>query len=254
MATATHPGDTASLQARLEQPDTLAALHMLLDQLPELVTFTRMAAAFLQRGPELAENANDMIQLARTAADQNGQTLLPKLDWEQLRDKAQRTAEVLNALQEPLTDPETVNSLHTLIEHLPNLAQFVVAVDQLLRRGPEISDNLSDLFELFLRSGQGRDASGVTLRELASRLAEIAGSEQLKAILRSKALSPEAVGVVDEVASAMIEARDHVRREDIRVGAWGVLKAAGDPEVQRGLGFLIEIARNLGRTHHAEHA
>jgi len=62
----------------------------------------------------------------------------------------------------------------------------------------------------------------------------------------------EALGKLDiEAATSQVElvnkALKAVPEEAEPVGLLGLLGALGDPDVQRGLGFLVEFLRNLGR-------
>jgi len=64
----------------------------------------------------------------------------------------------------------------------------------------------------------------------------------LAALAESRLLDPAALAVLDRLAAAIAEpgaARP--------IGAWGLLRALRDPDVQRALGFLIEVAREVGR-------
>ena len=59
---------------------------------------------------------------------------------------------------------------------------------------------------------------------------------------------PETVQLLSDVSDAATEGVARARANDTRVtGAFAALKTLKDPEVQRGLGVLVEISRSLGR-------
>lgn len=64
----------------------------------------------------------------------------------------------------------------------------------------------------------------------------------LAALVESKLLEPSALAVISHLAAALAEPG-----EARPVGMWGLLRALRDPDVQRALGFLLAVARELGR-------
>lgn len=65
----------------------------------------------------------------------------------------------------------------------------------------------------------------------------------LKAILASDALAPEAIEVVSLAANALVETRTGGCRP---MGPLALLGALRDPQVQKGLGFLVAVGRSFG--------
>ena len=52
---------------------------------------------------------------------------------------------------------------------------------------------------------------------------------------------------MDGVADAVINARETTMKTNARVTPFGLFKALGDPDVQRGLALTIEMAKGVGR-------
>lgn len=65
----------------------------------------------------------------------------------------------------------------------------------------------------------------------------------LKVLLASGALDPEAIEVVSLAANALVETR---ARGCEPVGPLSLFGALRDPQVQKGLGFLVEVGRSFG--------
>gem|GEM_PF-2492619 len=65
----------------------------------------------------------------------------------------------------------------------------------------------------------------------------------LKAILASDALAPEAIEVVSSAANALVATRSRGCRP---MGAFALLGALRDPQIQKALGFLVEVGRSFG--------
>lgn len=64
----------------------------------------------------------------------------------------------------------------------------------------------------------------------------------LAALVESKMLEPSTLAVISRLAAALADTGD-VKP----VGMWGMMRALRDPDVQRAVGFLLAIARELGR-------
>jgi hypothetical protein len=78
------------------------------------------------------------------------------------------------------------------------------------------------------------------------RAVEVATSPRavngLAALVESKMLDAKALAVISRLADALAESGDAKP-----IGTWGLLRSLRDPDVQRALGFLVAIARDLGR-------
>ncbi|TVP44737.1 MAG: DUF1641 domain-containing protein [Gemmatimonadales bacterium] len=140
------------------------------------------------------------------------------------------------SLLERLSDEETLRGLETAL----NLA----------REAPGLVAMAADVFDE--ETGRLRD-NGIDPADALSRGARAAlefGAvvgrrevESIRTLLASQALAPEAIGVVSAAASALVKTRSEPAP---RVGAVGLVRALRDPEIQRALGFLLEVGRRFG--------
>ena len=152
-------------------------------------------------------------------------------------------SEVLRAR---LDDPEVAAALLTLLDNAEVLALVVQSFDGLLRRADVISSSVeTGLGDVRALADSVRFLVAPT-RKLAEEAPEIA--DAATALLESGMLNREVVNLLGQFASALIAGRAAAQRNRTTVsGIRGTLHVLKDPEVGRGLGLLIEVARALGR-------
>ncbi|MEM6926836.1 MAG: DUF1641 domain-containing protein [Myxococcota bacterium] len=146
-------------------------------------------------------------------------------------------------LFEKLADPDTMSSLHALVDALPKLVPVVdlattfrdttgmlfdmadAQVASLQQQGIDVEARVGQVLDLLAR---------LTEPEVHQHLLELAdAAPNLLAATRTGELFGRAM---DEVSGAP-------RRS---VGLWGLLGALSEPEVQRATGFAIDLARRVG--------
>lgn len=143
-----------------------------------------------------------------------------------------------------LTDPKKIDTLSHFINTLdimtPLLKQFEKVPDTLA----VIVDSFDELYKSAERSGidfelimkQGKDA--------AAKLNEILKSDELKALMNSGILNPNAVNIVAQAGCALAECKeDHPKK----MGIFGLIKELGNCDLQCALGFLISFGKRFGR-------
>lgn len=84
-----------------------------------------------------------------------------------------------------------------------------------------------------------RMRSMVRALEVATAPRAVAG---LASLVESKLLEPTALAAVSQLAAALAHPG-----EAPPVGLWGAMRALGDADVQRALGFLLAVARQFGK-------
>lgn len=228
----------------------------LMDEMPEL----------LSNLPTLAKTGN---KLSGIAESEDFDAILQPEKISALRD-----------LTDQLANPETLNSLKKVIEYAPMLVFLMEALDGFLRRGEEITDNIGESIREF--SGQIGESGAGNLSEITAqvpklvkplmknlpqlteslpelleqapslmktgaKLGEIAESEGVQAFLDSDMLTPELVGFLGDTGRIAVETKKDFQRNPEKLGLWGLYKKSGDEDVQRGLGFLMELAKNFGQ-------
>lgn len=151
------------------------------------------------------------------------------------------------ALRERLDDPRVAEALDTLLGHADLLAVLVTGLDGFVRRGDDITANLtSAIGELKGQSGDLGQLSA-SLAVLTSGLVNAAPA--ISTLLNSSLTQPQGAEVVAALGDAMVSARQSIPAppQGIR-GLWKTLRgAARDPDVTRGLVYLVEVARVFGR-------
>jgi hypothetical protein len=75
------------------------------------------------------------------------------------------------------------------------------------------------------------------LHEVLSRL------DVVRALLEYGVFDPGPVGIISRAGEALV---DTAKEAPAPVGAWGVLRALGDPHIQRALGFALRFAQRFG--------
>ncbi len=228
----------------------------LMEEVPEL----------LNNLPTLAKTGNKLSAVAET--DEFNELLKPE------------TIKVLKTLTDHLANPETLNSLAKVIEYTPMLIFLMEALDGFLRRGEEITDNigesLREVTSQVSESGSGEVGEALgqmsqvlpslmkSLPEVAknlpplieqspsliktgAKLGEIAESEGVQVFLHSDMLTPELVTFLGDTGKLAVNTKEEFQRNPEKVGMWGLIKKSGDDDVQRGLGFLMALAKNFGQ-------
>lgn len=155
----------------------------------------------------------------------------------------------LDDLTSRLDDPRVAAALGDLLDHADLLAILVVGLDGLVGRGEVIGASLTDAIAELRGT---TDLPAVDLTGLAASLTTLAGSvtgatPALDALLRSSLTDPKAVGVISQLADALVTARDHVdARDSVPTGAFGLVRALRDEDVARGLGYFLQVAKAFG--------
>lgn len=161
------------------------------------------------------------------------------------------TPQPVDAVLERLNDPTIASSLVTLLDNAELLSTLVLGLSGFIERGDVIMDGIADSVAEFKASGGPLDDASElsTIREATAVARQLAASAPLLAqVLDSAMARPETVELLSEVSQAATEGAARAREQDTRVGAVSAVRSLRDPDVQRGLGVLVEIARSLGRS------
>jgi hypothetical protein len=154
-----------------------------------------------------------------------------------LREAAPPDAALLTIEQRTRAIAEVADGLRPLIavaQQAPAfLAVLMDSVDEAMRiandKGVDVERGLLNGAEAALRFGATMDADKV---------------RELDALLRSGVLAPSTLRVVGELGHALTET---AAAPPTTTGVLGLLRALGQPDVQRALGFLVSFAERFGR-------
>ncbi|MCB0998422.1 MAG: DUF1641 domain-containing protein [Ilumatobacteraceae bacterium] len=152
-------------------------------------------------------------------------------------------------LVDRLAEPRTAAALHTLLDNVELLAVVVDGLDSLARKGEVIGDTLGEVLHEVRAAGR---ATGLDVRTTSHQLATLIptlaeASPAINRILESPIVEPEPIEVLSETAVALVAGLRAAQSRNVKVGLGGLMKAVRDDDVQRGLGFLVEVAKAFGQ-------
>jgi hypothetical protein len=160
-----------------------------------------------------------------------------------VRDQAE-----VDRLVDRLGEPQTAAALHTLLDNIELLAVIVNGIDGLARKGEVIGDTLAEVLAEVRAAGQ---ATGLDIRTTSEQLSTLIptlaeASPAIRRILDSPIVEPEPISVLSEAAVSLVKGLQAAQANQTRVGLRGLVRATKDEDVQRGLGFIIEVAKVFG--------
>lgn len=152
-------------------------------------------------------------------------------------------------LLDRLEEPRTAAALDSLLDNAELLAVLIGGLDGLARKGEVIGDTLAEVLEEARAAGRSTGLDPLhTSRQLATLIPTLANaSPAINRVLDSPIIDPEPLDVLGELAIALVAGCREAQRNQTSLGLRGALKATKDPDVRRGIGFVVEIARVLGR-------
>lgn len=218
----THLNGSTTLQAKLNEPQTVAALTRLLDRIDSLEHTVNALVSLTEQGPGMAAMMGDIADETVRQAAARGVNIEERL-------KAALT------IAEKLTAPEMVAKLDQLLalaEQAPMMAAMV---------GDMVDDMAARL------DVQARLNASLSLADKATQPETLTQlSEMFEVLLEAETsmLNPDAVRTVGLMAQAMVAAR---QAPPTRVGLLGMLRALGDPDIQRAMGFLMEMGKQFSK-------
>lgn len=155
-------------------------------------------------------------------------------------------------LLERLEEPSVVAALNTLLDHADVLAIALVALDGFLSRGDVIANSLADAVgDLRGTSIGGGPLAGVDIKAVAGAVAGLSGPLVAAAPalteLIDRAADPTTMQVANQLTAAVAEGGRNAANTPPPSGAFSLLRALKDPDIARGVGFFLEVARAFGR-------
>ena len=161
-----------------------------------------------------------------------------------VRDQAE-----VDRLVDRLSEPQTAAALHLLLDNVELMAVMISGLDGLARKGELIGDTLAEVLAQARAAGQ---ATGLDVRATTQQLATLIptlaeASPAINRILESPILEPEPIAVLSEAAEALVAGLQAAQANQTRLSLWGMWKASKDENVQRGLGFVVEVAKVFGK-------
>ena len=165
------------------------------------------------------------------------------------------TPEVRSSLSMPTTETApAAATLETLEERTRAIAEVAEGLRPLIalaQQAPAFVAVLIDSFDEAMRTASNRgidvERGVVNGAEAALRFGATMDAEkvrELDALLKSGVLAPGTLRIIAELGRALTET---AAAPPATPGVFGLLKALGQPDVQRALGFLVTFAALFGR-------
>ncbi len=213
---------------RLSDPKILDAVGRLAEQAPKLETLAALAAGF-----------DDHVAMAADIADE---WIAENVGGDGVEERAQHGLRSLVRL----TDPRILSALGRLAEQTPKLERVV----ELAAAFDDHVAMAADIFDAFIADTVGGDGLEVRVRAVRGTAYQLSRPEVLDALTSLAELAPRlqrsarVAAELDEFVDASIRA---LEEEPKPVGAFGLLGALGDPEIQRALGRILNVTKQLGK-------
>jgi len=160
------------------------------------------------------------------------------------------TSAAVDAVVDRLHDPAVAASLVTLLDNAELLSTLVLGLAGMLERGDTIIDSISaGIDDVKAAGGVGTSLALPTPAEVTDLVSALSrATPVITNVLDSEMVSDDTVHVLSLLSGAATEGVATARAERTSVsGVRAALKALKEPEVARGLGLVVEIARALGR-------
>jgi uncharacterized protein YjgD (DUF1641 family) len=152
-------------------------------------------------------------------------------------------ARALLALLERMTQPQTLRALESLValgESAPHaIATITDTIDGLALRAQEQGLDLDERLRLLLAAGE-RLTSPEALEALQLMLGRV---DALQNVLRSGLLDAPSVAVVANAGKAIARVASE---QPTQMGAFALVRALTDPDVQRSLSLVVRFAQRFG--------
>lgn len=155
----------------------------------------------------------------------------------------------IDAVTERLNDPAVAASLVTVLDNAELLSTLVLGLSGLVERGDMIMDAVAEGVNEIKQASAAKPEGAPSLAdlgELAGRLGAV--TPALTRVTESAMIEPATIDLLSMLSEAATEGAANARSNQTEItGIFSAAKTLKDPEVQKGLGFIIEIARSLGR-------
>jgi hypothetical protein len=234
----------------------VAGLSRLAARADEIVALLDIVGSGIARGPEIADNINGLVQIARDAAGPQGERIADA-GAALTRLRALVESDSFKALEAALQDPRTGTSIVALLDRSSDLLALVDILDKFVQRGPEFADNVNSFVatargaKLPLNVAEFLTALGkldyVGLISLTNTLYPLLSSPQVQTLLtRTEILSEGTLSLVNAAATTALEAQKAETQSGAQTGAFGAFMGLGDPDVQRTVAFALDFAKRFG--------
>lgn len=150
-------------------------------------------------------------------------------------------------METPPNPPPLLDALARIEAKLDRLEHRLARFEALAETMPNLLAIVGDTFDDYAREQTERGVDiELVMRNFGPTLEamlRLIGSAQLRQLLESEILQPAAIESLGEAARALAQAQ---AAPPSRLGLFGLLRELRDPDVQRTLGMVVDVARRLG--------
>jgi hypothetical protein len=259
------------LQERLNDPQVADGLNRLLDRM-EIINFAvESMEGFVGRGEVIADSIAASVGDLKGLGNERTAELFSKAPgYIETGSKLADAAVSMDVdglaksrILERLTDPQTLDTLNRLLDHLPLAAFMMESLEGFISRGETITDNLADAFGE-LKLGQIDTNQFTSLLEALPKLKE-AGEKLLDSdlmgdsfhkvvdagvsMIESGMVDKDVVSVLGELGKKSAETYKEVASQPVQPigGLFATLRATKDPDVQKSVGFFFAFAKAFAK-------
>ncbi|AOS95006.1 hypothetical protein AN480_28670 (plasmid) [Mycobacterium intracellulare subsp. chimaera] len=160
-------------------------------------------------------------------------------------------------LLQRLDDPRIASSLSVILDHADLLATIITGLDGLLRRAEVIGDSVvsgvAEFREVAASTNGQRpwpslDIAAISDSVTRLSVAAIDAAPAVERLLRSPLTDPQTAEIIAQAGEALLEGKEAAAADPRGPkGVFALMRVTKDPDVSRGLGFLIHIARAFGQ-------
>lgn len=241
--TATVPGQ--HIQQQLQQERTLEALNKILQRVETLENAVERLAQVMEQGPGMVSMMADMADESYKQAAARGVDVQERLG-------------IALQLAEKLTEPKMVEQLNGLLalgEQAPGLSAMVAdMVDEGYRQAAHRGIDINERLSLSLQAAE-RLTSPAMLNSLNQLISLSEQAPGLVAMAMDvvdteyRNLSQQIdLPALSKLGSALTQATAEAANAPTeKMGLFGLMKALGDPDRQKALGFLMNLTKALGK-------
>lgn len=138
----------------------------------------------------------------------------------------------------------TIERLERRLEHMEqSIARLEGASAQVPAVVATVTDIADGVIERLRERGIDVDERLRAMLRAADHLTSPRALDALASVLQSEILAHQTTEVIGRMGRAIVAAEHEARP----VGAWGMLRALRDPEIQRAAGFLVAMAQHFGK-------
>jgi len=159
------------------------------------------------------------------------------------------TSQPVDAIIERLNDPGVAASMVTLLDNAELFSTLAMAFGTLLERGDSIMETVADSVNELKSGGDFADGELPSIAEVKQMTAQVRqATPVLEAFVQSPMANVKTVDILGLFAAAATEGTENAKASKTAVtGVRSALRSMKDPDVQRGLGLLVEISKALGK-------